>query len=332
MASPRRPTIADIAAACGVAKSTVSKVLGHRIYPVEAATRAQVLAAAHTLGYVADPDRRARARRRSGTVALVYGSHLPNVFGVQQFALFGLINRLREHGLQLIMAPIVIPDGGHPLLGATAIDACVVFVEVPTGLDQLVREAGVPVIVLNGFWPHATYNLLPDDALGMRLALEHLADLGHRSVLFQQWLEGDTHPSYAARETAFHAHVARLGLIGSVRRAPAEQLVTEISAGSCASTAVICGNDHDALHMVAACHQTGVAIPDQVSVIAFNDLPHLREVHPALTAVAIPIHDLALAAADALAAISMGHDYQPPADGFPEILTIRASTGPAPRN
>ncbi|MEP7329478.1 MAG: substrate-binding domain-containing protein, partial [Betaproteobacteria bacterium] len=94
-------------------------------------------------------------------------------------------------------------------------------------------------------------------------------------------------------------------------------------------SALVCGNDILALGAMRECQARGVVVPEQMSIIGFDDLALARQVTPALTTVRIPIAAMGKAAADfLLTALAGGH---PMAVELPFKLVIRASTAPPPR-
>lgn len=186
----------------------------------------------------------------------------------------------------------------------------------------------VPTVLVNRESAHQRA-VLVDNADGIRQALAHLHALGHRRVAYAGGQPGSW--SDGARRRGLEAAAAGLADVEVVQLGhfppvfgggvAAADLVRVSGA-----TAVLAHNDLIALGILDRLRQRGVAVPDQVSVVGFDDIPAATHVTPGLTTVAVPLQRLGRAAVDLLLDVAPG----PPAASvtLPVALVVRSSTGP----
>lgn len=289
-----RTTIRDVAAQAGVSVATVSKVLNAR-YGVSAATQARVQQVIDELGY------------QSSIVASSLRSHRTGVLGVlvadlEPFStelLKGVAAAVRGTGYELVIYSAGGRSGDRvgwerrylSRLGGTLIDAAVLV--TPTVVDA---DNGLPVVAVD---PHAGAASVPtvsaDNERGARLAVDHLLGLGHRRIAFiSGWpgLESTRlrHEGYRASLAAAGVAVdASLVLEGDATQERAHALAVELLQRPEPPTAVFAGNDMAALGVLAAARELGVAVPAQLSVVGFDNVPEAVMATPALTTVEQPM-------------------------------------------
>lgn len=276
MGGSGRVTLSDVAAASGVSRATVSFVLNNDPrQTISAATRDRVRQAASDLGYV--PHGVARALREGNSRVVVL-----NV----DWGLEGNYSRSYVRGLDTELAAhdhVLLVRHGHHTAAAT----------------QQVLDAIVPRAVLRFGDPYLTGHELDDGGGGWRdglaahaaLQIGHLASRGHTRVALA--LPAADTPLAEAR-LRFTRHSAEaLGLAAPVslvvprpREAGADALA-EFRAAHPGVTAVAAYNDDVALRTLTALHDLGVAVPDGLAVIGFDDTEYGALVTPALTTVHI---------------------------------------------
>src|SRR5207248_3640598 len=192
---------------------------------------------------------------------------------------------------------------------------------------------GVPLVLINRFVDDQDVpSVVPDDAAGMRMAVRHLADLGHRRIAF---VAGplDTSTGWIRRQ-AFQQAMADLRLKHPPRlyrmaaayslaagRAAAQDL---IAAGE-PFTALVAGNDLIALGAISALDEAGKRCPEDVSVVGYNDVAFMDRITPPLTTVSIPKHDLGIHAARLLLERLRNPEASPHSVVLPVKLVVRAS-------
>jgi DNA-binding LacI/PurR family transcriptional regulator len=282
--------MADVARAAGVSAQTVSRVSnGHP--GVVGSTREQVLAAMRELGYRPNSAARALKYGQFRTIGVVL-STLSTVGHSR--TLEAIVDHAAAEGYAVTLIPVAVPTqdgvhGGFTRLGELAVDAVVVIMEVRL-LDAaaVALPAGVPLVVVDGHVGDRYAVVDTDQADGTRQAVEHLLELGHRTV----WHVAGPEDSYAAqvRATAWRDTLAAAG-----RPAPAPLLgdwtaesgyrAGLVLAGDPDCTAVFAANDQMALGLLRAFHENGRQVPREVSVVGFDDLPDSGSYIPPLTTV-----------------------------------------------
>jgi len=335
----RAPTIIDVAARAGVSKSLVSLVLQGKGPPlVSEERRALVLDAVTELGYRPNTMARGLVRRRTGLVGVLV-SDLRNPFfadlaesvdaeaarrGYRAVLAAGHRDAAREQlvvndFLESRVEALVLLS---PALSATAITRAVEGVPVVVEGRPTFRSARVDLVGT-------------DDALGAELAVRHLVELGHQRIAH---IAG-TALGAAARRKGYeramrihrcgqHVQVADCDETDSGGYEAARRLLS----GPDRPTAVFAVNDVVALSVLAAAEDLDIAVPEQLSVVGFDDiyLAGLRGV--GLTTVAQPVDQIAASMVSALLKRIEGADQTRPGvrTWLPPALTVRGTTGPAP--
>jgi LacI family transcriptional regulator len=338
---PKRPTSADVAALAGVSRTTVSFVLNARTdIKIPDGTRQRVFDAAEQLGYHPHASARRLAGGRSHVVALVMRQSPEQVASDAVLAetLRGLAAAARSEGFRVMVEPLA-PDGPHAtytsLLRAQHADGLVISgprTDDPQ-LIELVRE-GFP-IVLQGSLPDLDVASVDvDNVAGARGAVKHLLALGHRRI--------------ACITNAPLVYTAAQDRLAGYRQAlleaglePARELIAEAffdaASGHAAMAellkrttfdAAFVASDVVALGAIGALREAGRRVPDDVSIVGFDDIPLSGYFDPPLTTVRLPAFELGQAAGHAL--LDQIADRATPARTLlPTELIVRASTAPS---
>jgi len=332
----RRPTSADVASRAGVSRTTVSLVLNDRSESIPETTRRRVLEAARELGYHPDHSARGLAGGRSQTLALVLRQTAEQVAGDALLAetLRGLATAARSASFRVLVEPLTPGEATYgDLVRSGRADGVVVsgpLFDDPE-LADLVAE-GFP-IVIQGHLPGASAPSVDiDNGASARLAVDHLLELGHRRIacITNAAL---TYTAAADRLAGYREALATAGV------ATASELVEEgafdAASGHRAMTrilergrpdAVFAASDVVALGAIGALREAGLRVPDDVSVVGFDDIPLAAYFDPPLTSIRVPAHDLGLAAGHALLDRIAGREV-PDRTLLPTELIVRASTG-----
>ena len=341
-------TLADVAARARVSAATVSRVLNGN-YPVATATRERVLRAVDELDYVLNGPASALAARTSDLVGILVHDIADPFFGIMAKAVQSAIGAAGGRAGGELLA-VVCNTGGSPERELTYLTllqrqraAAVVLtggaVENPehaaataTKLRRL-TDAGTRV-VLCGRPPvpgTGAIALTFDDRDGALQLTRHLLDLGHRRIAC---LAGPEDRTTTRRRLAGHrAALAAQGLpdgrhmtlYGPYDRRAGYDGVVELLRRDPDLTAVVAANDTVALGACAALRDLGLAVPDDVSVAGFDDLPASVDAVPALTTVRLPLHATA-----ARAGRIATYREEPPPEGLVTVrgeLVVRGSTG-----
>lgn len=333
-----RVTLADIAQQAGVSTATVSRVLNGKSNVADD-TRRQVLVALDVLGYER-PEALHQTSR--GLVGLIV-PELSNPI----FPMFA------QEIEQLLAA-----SGHTPLLctetpGGTSEDeyiemlvdrgvAGMIFVSgrhADASSDvtryQRLRERGVPLVTINGNAPTIKVpGFTTDDRQAARMAVDYLASLGHRSIGLAI---GPMRMVPAERKHSGYAEAMRTALPGEPTHV-VETLYTYeggVSAGRAlmeqGCTAIVCGSDVMALGVIQGLRGAGRRVPEDVSVIGYDDSPLIPMTNPPLTTVRQPVAAIARAAVTTLLAGIEGRSVPDAEMLFSPDLIVRGSTAPAPQ-
>ena len=337
----RRPNakLADVARTAGVSLATASRALAD-LGLVRAKTRERVREAASMLGYVPHGAARALATRRSRTVGAVFPPVDNPIFAAATQA---LAHELATAGYTLLLAAHEYDPSAELAVTRALLERGVdglVFVGMDhdPGLFALLAQAGVPYDLM---WSLDPARFHPCVGVAHRMAsvrvTQHLLELGHREFAV---IAGRTAHNDRARERLAgvrEALAARAIELRPERVVEADFLVPQarVAFGALLErapgfTALVCGNDVLAIGTLAECARRGIAVPDTLSVVGFDDVDMAAGVTPALTTIRVPAAEMGRrAAARMLARFAGGQVAQ--VEELVADLIVRASTGPVPR-
>ncbi len=337
-------TIRDVARAASVSVSTVSHVLSGK-RPTSSSTRRRVQDAVALLGYRPNAVAQSLVWRRSFALGLV----IPDIANPYFPALArGVEDEVRRRGYTLMLGNTdydTAREAGyldllyaHQLAGVIY---CPGEEHSPTG-DLLRRCArdGLPVVLVQGCVPGVA-TVGADNRLGGRLAAEHLLALGHRALGIVGARPLDE--AVGEREAGFLEALRAAGRPTDRASVPLVFGDHQIEGGRCAMaqllashprvTAVFVLNDLMALGALQAAAAAGRRVPDDLSVVGFDDIPFAELAHPPLTTVAQPVRQLGEQAARLLlhlieepAPPASAESSQSPSLVLPTRLVVRAST------
>ncbi len=336
MSTSPRARLADIAAQAGVSEATVSRVLNGRPGVAEA-TRDAVLTALDVLGY----ERPARLKPHSAGLVGLIVPELDNPI----FPMFAQVieSELAHHGYTPVLCTQT-PGGVHEddytqLLLERGV-AGIVFVSglhadstADPGRYAALRARGLPIVLVNGYLEGVDAPFVSnDDVASMDLAVTHLVAQGHRRIGLA--LGPRRFVPVLRKITGFRAAMRRHLQVDDVEpwvecslfsveggAAAAERLV---DAGC---TAVICGSDLMALGAIRAVRARGLQVPDDVSVVGYDDSPLIAFTDPPLTTVRQSVAAMGAAAVRALLDEIAGLDVPRAEYVFRPELIVRGSTG-----
>ncbi|MEU0938223.1 MULTISPECIES: LacI family DNA-binding transcriptional regulator [unclassified Embleya] len=331
--------LADIATQAGVSEATVSRVLNSKP-GVADDTRRAVLTALDVLGY----ERPARLRRRS---AGLVGLMLPELDNPIFPAFAQVIERaLAHHGYTPVLCTQtpggVTEDDYTELLLERGVSG-IVYVsglhsDSGADLSRYLRlvERGLPMVFVNGFAPGVDAPFISsDEAVAVELAIGHLASLRHTAIGLAV---GPERYVPTARKIAGFRHglAERFGVLdadGWIERSLFSVEGGQAAAGALlarGATAIVCGSDLMALGAVRAARERGLRVPQDVSVVGYDDSPLVAFTDPPLTTVRQAVQAMGAAAVRALLdEIGGGRAPRTELIYRPELV-VRASTGPAP--
>ncbi|HET6856250.1 MAG TPA: LacI family DNA-binding transcriptional regulator [Streptomyces sp.] len=327
--------MADVARLAGVSSQTVSRV-SNGYAGVNEETRRQVLAAMKELGYRPNSAARALKRGEFRTIGVItFGlSSTGNVRTLEAIALSAA-----HEGYAVTLLPVAVPTqdevrGAFSRLGELAVDAVIVILEVHL-LDAMTIDLppNVQVVVADSDAGDHYTVVDTDQTGGTRTAVRHLLDLGHRTV----WHLAGPEESYAAqrRTDAWRAELTEAG------RTPPPLVRGDWSAESgyragldIASqpdcTAVFAANDQMALGLLRALHERGRKVPEQVSVIGFDDIAEAGSFLPPLTTVHQDFAEVGRRCVEGVLRQMRSDTTEPGTTLVPTRLVLRDSTAPPP--
>ena len=326
----RAPNIRDVARHAGVSHQTVSRVLNDSPR-LSAPTRDRVLAAIHELGYRPNQAARALVTSRSRTIGVL--SALTVQYGPTT-TMNAIEVAAREAGYRLSITSS--PSSGSADLRSSldhlrdqSIDALVVIAP-QVGVFEAIKDVsvGVPFVTIESSGRDADHSLSVNQEAGARMATRHLIDLGHVGVAHlagpQDWIEAE------ARMRGYFAELADAGLSST------QLIVGDWSAESGylaglellknpGVTAVVAANDQMALGILHASRELGRAVPEELSVIGFDDIPEAAHFSPPLSTIRQDFAEIGRRTVENLIAQLEG--VEPPARSMvsPELV-VREST------
>jgi LacI family transcriptional regulator len=331
---PARPvTLADIARAAGTSASTASRALSGRGY-VSPDARARLLAAAERLGYVPNASARTLKQRQSRVIGVVV-SDLGNQFYGRLAA--GIEETLRGSDYQMVLVADNA-SSSEEVAGARTFLAMrapgVIMTPVGREASALLARHGVPVVEIDRQLAGSPCDaVVIDNERGACEATEHLLGLGHRRigllVVDTDWTSdvGRLRGYRLAHEQAGVPVDERL----IVRVAPnAEDVYARVGALLDVEdpTAIFAANNLLAEHAWHVLRRRRLRLPEDVSLVGFDDMPWMEMVSPPITVVAQPTIELGRRAAGLLLRRIAAPGAAPAVERLQPWLVVRGSTGP----
>lgn len=334
----RPPRLMDIATQANVSEATVSRVLNNKPHVAES-TRQAVLTALDVLGY----ERPYQLRRKDvGLVGLIV-PELDNPI----FPVFAQVieTSLAQAGYTAVLCTQT-PGGVHEddytqmlLDRGVAGIICVSgqHADTTTSPDRYVqlRAQGLPLVLVNGYYEGIDAPFLSnDDVASMELSITHLAQLGHTRIGLA--VGQDRYVPVIRKIEGFRAAMARLGhedvddLVESTLFSVegGASAATRLIAKGC--TAIVCGSDLMALGAIRAARSLGRRVPEDVSVVGYDDSLLMAFTDPPLTTVRQAVAAMSEAAVSALLDEIAGNPVPREEFLFRPELVVRSSTAPAP--
>ncbi|WP_169237360.1 LacI family DNA-binding transcriptional regulator [Candidatus Roseilinea sp. NK_OTU-006] len=341
-------TIGDIARHAGVSKTAVSFAF-NKPGRLSAETTRHILDVARELGYTPNPVARSLNTRRTHALGVIVPQDIPTVLSNPFFAelMSGIGEVCKVEGMSLVIVP---PMRGS-LVEATyaaLVDGCIV-----TGLsaeDKVVRALRmrrIPFVMLDADAPDDIASVQVDDSRGAYLAMKHVLDLGHRRIAIATFepFTGRVEDYTGTLRHRFSGYQAALTEVGMLLCSPGIHVIEcscDVAGGQRAfqlltklrpqPTAVIALSDVIAFGVIAAAHCAGVRVPEDLSVVGFDDIEASHLLRPALTTVRQPTREKGRQAAEMF--IQMLHAEgaaKPRHVMLPVELVVRESSARATR-
>ncbi|MFJ2542496.1 LacI family transcriptional regulator [Microbacterium foliorum] len=327
-----RTTIHDVAKAAGVSVSTVSKAVNGR-YGIADATVQRVLDAVKQLGYESSLVASSMRARRTGVIGVLLADFEP--FSAE--ILKGVGSAVHDTAFDLLAysgSHLGAGDGWErrslSRLSGTLIDAAIMV--TPT-----VVSAGteIPVVAIDPHTGRADLPTVESDSFGGALtATRHLIELGHRRIGF---LAGRPDlRSAGLRDAGYRRALSDAGIpldpslvgIGRYELDVTRESARIMLSGESRPTAIFAANDLSAIAVIDVAHELGLRVPDDLSVIGFDDVPEATRRALPLTTIQQPMRRLGAVAADMVFTLLSGQEVDEMHVILPTRLVVRATTAP----
>ena len=326
--------ISEIAKRANVSTATVSRTL-NQSGPVKAATALKVWRAVTEMNYFPNSHARALVSGRSRLIGLIV-SDITNPFFPELIRAFQDLAAQKQYDILLTSTDYLtsrMTECLRRMLERKVDGVAMMTSEMDLGLIKELSRRNVPIVFMDvGQMGPRMSHVAIDYGNGIRQAVDHVASLGHRNIAF---ISGplDLH-SARTRRQAFLDGLRHHGLTidrkmireGTHTAEGGEEAMSALLRLSRPPTAVVCSNDWTAIGALHAVHAAGLAVPADVSIVGFDDIPLARYTNPALTTVRMTASDVGATAFNALFRLigeeaAEGDVYQ-----IPTKLVVRGST------
>lgn len=301
----RALTLSDIAALAGVSRSAASRALDKRA-PVKGARADRVREIAALHGYVPNSWAANLRRQRTGLIGVVVPRLTDTVMAMLYEA---IVECASERGYQATVVttnddPVKELQRGRALL-AQRVDGFILTTARTDGADPFLielKEQSIPYALALRTDGAASPSAVIDDHMGASLATRHLLELGHRRIAF---IGGPVHASSSqAREAGYRTAMADAGESIAPELVYASNFSVEagldigqrLLALADVPTAVVTANDSLALGLMSAAQRQGIRVPDELSLVGYNDTPLAARLAVPLTSVRVPFNEVAASA------------------------------------
>ncbi|MFV0359597.1 LacI family DNA-binding transcriptional regulator [Tropicimonas sp.] len=327
-----RATLAEIAKVAGVSRMTASRALNDQP-GVSARTREDILRIADEIGYTANPMAQKLSTGRTRIIGVVAQLHTPFAADL----VLGIGGQARGMGYEMLVYSLPEnnsePPGSVRNLLQQITDGVIAILPYEPGYLEPLASASVPVVTVDTQADDSRFpSVSADSYQGGRRAVTHLAELGHRRIGI---VTGNCRLASArTRLVAYRDTVAQLDL-DSDERLIADGRYTQKGGYDAARillalperpTAIFACNDLSALGAMAAIREAGLRIPEDISIVGFDDILLASQMHPALTTIRQPLHEMGRSAVNMLLALIVGLELPSRQTVLPTSLTIREST------
>ena len=312
----------DVADLAGVSRTTVSFVLNDvKGLNIPEETRKKVRDAAEQLGYVPDASAQALASRRAKAIGLVM-SRSPHHIASDMFLpqiIAGLVDVVKERKLHLLIESVEVEHQDRAYLQlarAKHIDGMVLLTPRidDAGLKKL-EEVDIPTVLMGDLKDSNLYSVDVDNRLSAHMAVQHLVALGHTQIACIT----NAPPSYTAtpdRVAGYRDALLSAGITPDddlLRYGDFDpqsgyvQMKSLLASGKTFSAAFV-ASDNVAIGAKAALRDAGLCVPDDISLVGFDDIPWAQFSDPPLTTVRLPAQELARTACLVLMELLLGKE------------------------
>lgn len=342
-------TIYDIAKEANVSVATVSRVLNNSA-PVKRATRDRINELIQKYQFQPNALARSLLKKETGMIGIIFPD-ITNPFFPMLLA--GLEEEARSKGYHFFLCDTVSTMGEMEdqydresqyisILMEQQVDGIIMLggrINLSRPAKELVTEVvdmakRVPLLLINGHLPGADLNrICVDERAGAELATQHLIDLGHKRIMFAggyRFMSNTAH-----RMQGFQRTMERNGLalppdwtlIEGYSIETGKEAFERLGHEGELPTAVFCANDQVAIGMLKAAHKAGLKVPDDLSLVGFDDIPYASNSIPELTTVSLQSYEVGRNAIGLLHRM-IGKEKVPKRTTVKPALIVRESTAP----
>lgn len=333
-------TILDVAVLANVSKATVSRAFSSP-EKVNPDTRKRIMEAAERLQYQPNVLARAMITKQSGNFAfIIYGEQAPVITNPFYGEILESVvsTTVEMNRSMFIVSDDKIRTDSASLLFQKQVDG-IIFASQPNS-EMLLRsiEKGIPHVLINHMTDLSeSYSLLGDDYGGMKQAVDHLAELGHRRIgflngNFTEFIKMRRYQGFvqamAQANLRFDPDIAVTGglFVQEAMESTKSLLLREIP-----PTAVVCANDTLAIGAMKAASRMGLRVPEDFSVIGFDDSSFCTISDPELTSIRIDKQRMGQLAVECLVTQIEGREWLHPTIIMETNIIVRDSTAPCKR-
>jgi DNA-binding LacI/PurR family transcriptional regulator len=326
-------TIYEIAEKAGVSSSTVARVLRGDVKGSSqgsAAKVARIRGLAKEMGYRRNWRARAFSRCRTHAVGLFHTHSAWICEGTMGEVAGGFTDAMHEQGYHVVVVPYDKKGDWRELLRDGRFDGIAVSHFLPNDAIKVIDEIGLPrVLLMDKTVPDWSCAVTEDEA-GAYAATKHLIDLGHRRIGFYLHDSIREHYSVEDRHAGYQRAMIEASLGEEVRfwHASEDELPGILVHDSQPPTAVVCYCHVEAMAVYLTAWQHGLRIPDDLSVVGFNDLQSTRYMTPPLTTMGFGTRHIGRLGADLLVRQIESDDAEVERVFVRQSLVERSSTAP----
>ncbi len=333
-------TLRDVAAKAGVSPVVVSRVLHNKATAIRVsdATAERVRLAAVELGYRVNVWARNFRVQQTMMIGILHGIG----FGRPRFnagsryfsaLMDGLVEGAFKHGYSITLCPGLLSQSPEDAMTNGRFDGLVWYSNVPSEENRkMLMSCSVPLVVIHSKTSdlgNRFPTVICNNEQGIRISVEHLAELGHKRIAFATEEKHATAESYE-RYLAYQHHMAAIGLETSekdlIEVDPREDAVDSYLSSERPHSAIVANSDGVASRFILRAPDHGVRIPQHLSIVGFDSTSYCDELSPGLTSISQPLFSMGESAIHQLVKI-INDDWSGPLEVvFPCGLDIRGST------
>ena len=338
-----KATIVDVARECGLSQATVARVLnGQKEIQVKEKTRKRVLSAARKIGYERNALAANFRRQKTKNIAISIAD-LTNPFFPELIK--GVQNKIREYGYSIVQLnnewnPKIEQDNFKYMI-QSRVDGAIISPSHPRADLKILEH--LPIILLTNSDAFASYDTIANDSKGgMVLALERLFELGHRDIALltggsmmsagSSWRLKTMKDFYSNRNKFFSEDLCikcDMSVSSLESFSQARSAMRKFLNGDTPATAIFASNDVLALAALHVANETGIRVPNELSIIGMDGILSGEMSYPTLTTVEKNrSHIGSFAAKSLIEKIETPHEWQSKKIIMPCKLIERGSSGP----